>query len=50
MMNNRLIGVRFLSEEDYVSVMVNQLLIGRTSTVAGSFDLATAVSAEIVEN
>ena len=45
-MNDRPIGVRFLSEEDYVPVTVNQLLLGRTSTAAGSFDLATVVSVE----
>ena len=45
-MNDRPVGVRFLSEEDYVPVTVNQLLLGRTSTAAGSFDLATVVSVE----
>ena len=49
-MNDRPVGVRFLSEEDYVPVTVNQLLLGRTSTTAGSFDLATAVDGEMVEN
>lgn len=49
-MNDRPVGVRFLSEEDYVPVTVNQLLLGRTSTTAGSFDLATAVAVDIVEN
>ena len=39
-MNDRPVGIRFLSEEDYMPVTVNQLLIGRTSTVGGSIDAA----------
>lgn len=49
-MNDRPIGVRFLNEEDYVPVTVNQLLLGRTSTAVGAFDIATAVSMESVDN
>ena len=37
-MNDRPVGVRFLSEDDYVPITVNQLLIGRTSTSSVSFD------------
>ena len=39
-MNDRPVGVRFLGEEDYVPVTVNQLLIGRTSTSTEFFDAA----------
>ena len=48
-MNDRPVGVRFLGEEDYMPITVNQLMIGRTSTSAGSFDLSSADTTEAVD-